>query len=305
MSRREAILQEMGLTPVWILRTRVAGAAADAELDATASAPASATVPAPVPASEPNATVTVAEESGMPDAGRVELAQVADPAVVAESSQSAHMADQPNTATGTVGRAQARIARIANMGWSELDDAVAGCEACGLCEGRTRTVFGVGDRKASWMFIGEGPGRNEDQQGEPFVGKAGQLLDNMLKAIGVARGDRSYIANIVKCRPTGSDGRDRPPTEEEASQCLPYLQRQIALVQPQILIALGKTAAVGLLGVAPDTAVGALRGKPHSYQGVPLVVTYHPAYLLRTPADKRKVWEDLCLARSIQAGHTA
>lgn len=190
---------------------------------------------------------------------------------------------------------------VATMGWMQLKESVAGCVKCGLCKGRTKTVFGVGDEKAKWLFIGEGPGRNEDQTGEPFVGQAGKLLDNMLKAIGVKRGENAYIANIVKCRPTDENGRDRPPSSAEAAACMPYLERQIALIQPTVLVALGKTAAVSLLGLDHETPVSKLRGTVHTYAGLPLVVTYHPAYLLRTMADKRKAWADLCLAMQTYA----
>lgn len=190
---------------------------------------------------------------------------------------------------------------IAEMDWAQLKTSVAGCTKCGLCSSRTRTVFGAGDEKAKWIFIGEGPGRNEDLQGEPFVGPAGKLLDNMLRAIGLGRGDKAYIANIVKCRPVGADGKDRPPTPEEAAACMPYLQRQIALIQPTIIVALGKTAALSLLGLDQNTAVANLRGKVHQYAGLPLVVTYHPAYLLRKLSDKGKTWSDLCLAMNTYA----
>lgn len=187
-------------------------------------------------------------------------------------------------------------AEIAEMDWAQLKTAVAGCVKCGLCKSRTKTVFGTGDEKAKWLFIGEGPGRNEDMQGEPFIGPAGKLLDNMLLAMGLKRGENAYIANIVKCRPIGADGRDRPPTPEEAAACRPYLERQIALIQPAILIALGKTAGLSLVGGEADTPVSQLRSKVHRYNGLPLVVTYHPAYLLRKLADKAKTWDDLCMA---------
>lgn len=190
---------------------------------------------------------------------------------------------------------------VASMDWIQLKESVAACVKCGLCNGRTKTVFGVGDEKAKWLFIGEGPGRNEDQTGEPFVGQAGKLLDNMLRAIGVKRGENAYIANIVKCRPTDESGRDRPPTPQEAAACMPYLERQIALIQPTVLVALGKTAALSLLGLDPDTPVSKLRGTVHSYAGLPLIVTYHPAYLLRNMPDKRKAWADLCLAMTTYA----
>ncbi|MDB5764547.1 MAG: uracil-DNA glycosylase [Herminiimonas sp.] len=190
---------------------------------------------------------------------------------------------------------------IAGMDWVQLKAAVADCVKCGLCKTRTKTVFGTGDEKAKWLFVGEGPGRNEDLQGEPFVGPAGKLLDNMLQAMGLKRGRNANIANIVKCRPIGADGRDRPPTPEEADACMPYLQRQIALIQPGVIVALGKTAALSLLGLDPDTSVGQLRGKVHRHGDLPLVVTYHPAYLLRKPADKAKTWGDLCLAMNTYA----
>jgi DNA polymerase len=190
---------------------------------------------------------------------------------------------------------------IAVMDWAQLQTSVAGCVKCGLCKSRTKTVFGAGDEKAKWLFIGEGPGRNEDLQGEPFVGPAGKLLDNMLRAIGLTRGENAYIANIVKCRPIGDDGKDRPPTPEEAAACMPYLQRQIALIEPAVIVALGKTAALSLLGLEQDTAVAKLRGKVHQYAGLPLVVTYHPAYLLRKLSDKGKTWSDLCLAMNAYA----
>jgi uracil-DNA glycosylase len=191
---------------------------------------------------------------------------------------------------------------VAGMGWAELKESVANCVKCDLCKGRTKTVFGVGDEKAKWLFIGEGPGRTEDQRGEPFVGPAGKLLDNMLLALGLKRDENAYIANIVKCRPTDDSGKDRPPTPQEAAACMPYLQRQIALIQPTVIVALGKTAALSLLALDPETPVSKLRGRVHRYAGRPLVVTYHPAYLLRNMADKKKAWADLCLAMESYAG---
>ena len=190
---------------------------------------------------------------------------------------------------------------VDTMNWDELKAEVANCVKCGLCKKRTNTVFGVGDEKAKWLFIGEGPGRSEDARGEPFVGPAGKLLDNMLAALGLRRGDNAYIANIVKCRPTDPHGKDRPPTPEETASCVPYLLRQIALIQPTVIVALGKTAALSLLGLDASTPVSSLRGKLHRYADLPLIVTYHPAYLLRTPGDKRKTWADLCLAKDTYA----
>jgi DNA polymerase len=193
-------------------------------------------------------------------------------------------------------------AALAAMDWDALEASIRECTHCGLCEGRQHAVPGVGDRAARWLFVGEGPGRNEDLQGEPFVGPAGKLLDNMLRALELARGKDTYIANIVKCRPVGADGRDRPPTPDEVDACMPYLRRQIALIRPQVIIALGKTAAVSLLGLPADTALAGLRGESREFDGIPLVITYHPAYLLRQPADKAKTWRDLCLAKHIIDG---
>ena len=175
--------------------------------------------------------------------------------------------------------------------WEELRLLVSQCRACGLCEKRQQAVFGVGPETAPWLFVGEGPGADEDAQGEPFVGQAGRLLDSMLAAIGCARGTDSYIANVVKCRPPGN----RTPTHEEAGACAPFLDRQIDLLAPKLIVALGKTAATRLLGT--EASLASLRGRVHRYRGIPLVVTYHPAYLLRSLPDKAKAWEDLLLAR--------
>ena len=174
--------------------------------------------------------------------------------------------------------------------WAELKAQVMSCTACGLHEKRNKTVFGVGDEQADWLFVGEGPGADEDAQGEPFVGQAGKLLDNMLAAIHLRRGENVYIANIVKCRPPGN----RNPAPEEAQACSVHLQRQIELIRPKLIVALGKVAAVNLLG--RDASIAALRGEVHEHRGIPLIVTYHPAYLLRTLGDKAKAWQDLCFA---------
>ena len=201
--------------------------------------------------------------------------------------------------------------RIAALDWPELRSAVASCQACQLCEGRTQTVFGVGHVNAHWMVVGEAPGEQEDAQGEPFVGKSGQLLDNMLRALGLSRKgvepsgvelngieakadvDASksvYIANSVKCRPPGN----RNPTADELAKCEPYLMRQVALLQPKIILAMGRFAVQSLLRSAEP--IGKLRGRVHDYCGVPLIVTYHPAYLLRNLEEKARAWDDLCLA---------
>ena len=185
-----------------------------------------------------------------------------------------------------------REARIATLDWSTLEAEVRQCQSCGLCATRSQTVFGVGDRQARWLVVGEAPGADEDRQGEPFVGRAGKLLNPMLQAIGLRR-EQVYIANILKCRPP--DNRD--PAPAEAATCRPFLERQIALLQPRIILAVGRIAAQNLL--ATDTPIGKLRGRIHSFGSarIPLVVTYHPAYLLRSPREKRKAWDDLRLAR--------
>ena len=216
MTRRAALLAEMGIAPIWKLRTK--------------EAPAEA--PAPVPA----------------------------------------------------------------RGWIPLKAAVSGCVKCGLHKTRTQTVFGVGDENADWMLIGEAPGAEEDRLGDPFVGQAGKLLDNMLAAINLSRRKNVYIANVLKCRPPGN----RNPTPEEVAQCSPHLLQQIELIQPKLILAMGRFAAQTLLETG--ASIASLRGRVHRYAGVPLIVTYHPAYLLRTLEDKAKAWEDLLFARKTIAG---
>jgi DNA polymerase len=187
---------------------------------------------------------------------------------------------------------------LATLDWPGLRQAVAGCTACGLCSSRQQTVFGAGHQQAHWMVVGEAPGEQEDLQGEPFVGPSGQLLDRMLAALRLSRGgdpdgppaQRVYIANTLKCRPP----RNRNPSPAELAQCEPFLVRQIELLRPRMILAMGRFAVQALL--RSDEPVGKLRGRVHRYQGVPLVVTYHPAYLLRNLPEKAKAWEDLCLA---------
>jgi uracil-DNA glycosylase family 4 len=188
----------------------------------------------------------------------------------------------------------ALLAREAGLDWSQLRARVAACTRCSLSATRTQTVFGVGNQQAEWLIVGEAPGAEEDRQGEPFVGRAGQLLNSMLRAVGLAR-EQVYIANVLKCRPPGN----RDPSAAEAAECLPYLEQQIALSKPKIMLAVGRIAAQNLLRT--DKTLGSLRQQVHRFGAsqVPLIVTYHPAYLLRTPADKRKSWEDLQFARDV------
>lgn len=232
--RRDEMLKEMGLTPVWRLR----------------------------------------EFAPEPVAAEVDAPQASDSSLAEDD----------------------RRAGIMRMDWSELKASVAACTACPLHAKRNKTVFGVGDENADWLFVGEGPGAEEDAQGEPFVGQAGKLLDNMLAAINLKRGHNAYIANVVKCRPPGN----RNPESAEALACEPYLHRQIELLQPKLIVALGKVAAVNLL--AREASVASMRGKLHQYRGIPLIVTYHPAYLLRTLSDKAKAWADLCYAVETMSG---
>lgn len=270
--RRKRFIQEMGIGPVWMRR----GPAVD-ELSAN----------------RVSADGTSADDHGSRDrdipsesfAASIPATALSDPKVEAQIPHA-------EVALGTAPAAN----DVARMDWAELKQNVAACVKCRLCQTRTKTVFGIGDEKAGWLFVGEGPGRNEDAKGEPFVGPAGKLLDNMLLSLGLRRGENAYIANTVKCRPIGPDGRDRPPALDEAEACRPYLERQIDLIQPKIIVALGKTAAISLLGLDPDTPVTKLRGTVHQYRGLPLIVTYHPAYLLRKLSEKGKAWSDLCLA---------
>ena len=192
------------------------------------------------------------------------------------------------------GAAEACLPVAEGLDWPELRERVAACTRCALAQSRTNTVFGVGNEAADWMIVGEAPGAEEDRQGEPFVGRAGKLLDQMLFAIGESR-QSVFIANILKCRPPNN----RDPKHDEAAACREYLDRQIKLVQPKIILAVGRVAAQNLLG--SDEPVGRMRGRAYDLDGTPLVVTYHPAYLLRSPSQKQKSWSDLCLARKLVA----
>jgi uracil-DNA glycosylase family 4 len=205
--------------------------------------------------------------------------------------------DAPDTtATEAAPAATDRRGDIMRMDWPALKACVADCSQCGLHARRNKTVFGVGDENADWLFVGEGPGADEDAQGEPFVGQAGKLLDAMLAAIQLKRGVNVYIANVVKCRPPGN----RNPEPAEALACEPFLHRQIDLIKPKLIIALGKVAATNLL--AREASVTSLRNRIHQYRGIPLIVTYHPAYLLRSLQEKARAWEDLCFAVDTMQG---
>ena len=259
MDRAEAMLRELNLYPQWTLRASVEEVVA-------------------APLKVANAGASLLAKEVREQASSYE-----------ESSEvSSVQRDEPDLAASAL--------FVPAKTWPELKQQVRACERCELRAGCTQTVFGMGNEQADWLFVGEGPGADEDAQGEPFVGQAGKLLDNMLASIKLTRGKQVYIANIVKCRPP----ENRNPKAEEIAQCLPYLQRQIELIQPKLVVALGKVAANSLLG--HEATLASLRGTLHDYHGTPLVVTYHPAYLLRSPSEKAKAWQDLRFAVDVMNG---
>lgn len=306
MDRREAILRELNLYPQWVRRKQPAPVITEHP------APATAEVAAVVPAAAA-APIPLAPPMARPSVRNVDQG----------SARTKRNDIQPGTSGATP------ASQVDQLNWPELKQQVRDCTACKLRAGCTQTVFGVGDEKADWLFVGEGPGADEDAQGEPFVGQAGKLLDNMLMAIKLKRSKNVYIANIVKCRPPDN----RTPAADEIAQCLPYLHRQIELIQPKVIVALGKIASNALLG--KDATLASLRGRLHDYRvattgsdemiqegessrlssiphqttsshrvrtTIPLIVTYHPAYLLRSPTEKAKAWQDLLLAVQVRHG---
>jgi DNA polymerase len=267
--RTKGILREMGLAPLWRLRG-VEEIEVDAPVVELAEPPAVSVVIAPLP-------VVAIPTPARPVEARAALREALAPlAPVLEAAA-------PRREIST---------DMANLGWDELEERIRACDACGLCKRRKQAVPGVGDRQADWLFVGEGPGAEEDERGEPFVGQAGRLLDNMLGTIDLKRGEDVYIANAVKCRPPNN----RTPEAAELAACFPYLSRQIELIKPRLIVALGRPAAQALLN--QEIKIGAVRGKLFSHASIPVVVTYHPAYLLRNMVDKAKAWEDLCFARN-------
>jgi uracil-DNA glycosylase len=197
------------------------------------------------------------------------------------------------TPSSFVTKIEDRKFQILHSDWAQLKEKVVGCTSCSLSQNRVKAVFGIGDKNADWLFVGDEPSVEENIQGKPFIGPSGELLDNMLEAVSLKRDNNIYIANIVKCRPPSNRNLDH----SEALQCEPFLIRQIELIRPKLIIALGEIAAQNLLGT--NSTIDSLRGRLHEYSGIPLIVTYHPAYLLRIQSDKEKVWEDLCFARNI------
>jgi DNA polymerase len=283
--RRRRAWAALGIGPAWRLRDPAARATgdpavppADDEVVRSADDDATGTAPRPAHGAAPrtdDATRSTGTAAALADPGTV----TPDPVALARSPA-------PPSERDPV---------VARLAWPELAEAVAGCMACGLCRTRRNTVFGVGPRPARWMLVGEAPGEQEDERGEPFVGPAGRLLDQMLASIGVDRPAEAFIANVLKCRPPGN----RNPQAEEVARCEPYLLRQVELLRPTLIVALGRFAAQSLLRT--DASIASLRGRVHRLRAgtleVPLVVTYHPAYLLRTLPDKSKSWADLRLAR--------
>ncbi|MDP5239552.1 uracil-DNA glycosylase [Uliginosibacterium sp. 31-16] len=259
------ILAEMGITPAWRLR--------DAARVETSS---------PEPAPEVLATVEATPAISLTRAGD-EISVIVEPASLLPAEPLLEPASAMPAAQAPSG--------VACMDWPALSEAVSACRACTLCERRKQAVLGVGDVQADWLFVGEGPGADEDERGEPFVGQAGKLLDAMLAAIQLKRGENVYIANAVKCRPPGN----RTPEANEIEACRPFLERQIALIRPKLIVALGRPAAQTLIG--GEVKIGAARGRLFSYLDVPVIVSYHPAYLLRNLEDKARAWEDLCFAQ--------
>ncbi|MFP3801731.1 uracil-DNA glycosylase family protein [Paraburkholderia sp. SIMBA_027] len=317
MALDEYALEELGLAPRWV-RKGAAAAVGSVAVEAVsvgtavashvtevapsveavvarASAPSQAEAPTPArtPQREPGAASPPAESrrAAPSEAKRAQPDADEPPPFTEDDFAWFDSVAEPVLPQDIDAPARAPRDDIATLDWDALAERVKSCERCRLCEKRTNTVFGVGDREADWMLIGEAPGENEDRQGEPFVGQAGKLLDNMLHALTLARGENVYIANVIKCRPPGN----RNPEPDEVARCEPYLQRQVALVKPKIIVALGRFAAQSLLKT--DGSIASLRGRVHEYEGVPVIVTYHPAYLLRSLHDKSKAWADLCLAR--------
>ncbi|HEX5355638.1 MAG TPA: uracil-DNA glycosylase [Aquabacterium sp.] len=288
---QRAMLREMGIPPFWPEEA--------APADEAAQTPAPMPAKAEAPAQGPFVQAGAAVSAQLPSAGATGAASSAPPA---SSATSARPATPRSPAAPTAKPVDVplgpRPVGVETMDWPALREAVASCQACSLCQSRTQPVFGVGHEQAQWMIVGEAPGEQEDKQGEPFVGRAGQLLDRMLAALALTRSEADatqqvFIANVLKCRPPAN----RNPQPQEVAQCEPFLTRQIELVKPKVILAMGRFAVQSLL--KSSEPIGKLRGKVHEVAGVPVIVTYHPAYLLRSPADKALAWDDLCLAREV------
>lgn len=283
-ARRERFLRAMGIAPLWRLRSVSDG---------------------PEEESAASSSETVASEqvsATEPEKGQVPENAIGEARIAAARPPDVARATAPAPTEPAAGRAKrsfpepgfTQVGPLDGLDWEELEAAISSCRACRLCESRRRAVPGTGDRKARLMFVGEGPGAEEDRRGLPFVGAAGELLDAMLAAIGKDRKHDVYIANTVKCRPP----LNRTPQDDEIAACAAYLERQIELVEPDLIVALGRPAAQRLLG--EPVRINSARGKTWAYgESTPVIVTYHPAYLLRNPQDKAKAWSDLCLIRQV------
>lgn len=303
----EQMLVEMGISPIWVLRESPEAPAMTEEVPpaivAAPQAPARELQPPPPPsrmtspAAQPEPTVAPPAPAPARNNAPVAYAEVVPetpwPAVDDHDLPPLDAYDLPPDDDDGRLPVFPEYSPLASLDWPGLTKAVAECRACELCKQRKQAVLGVGDQNPEWLFIGEGPGAEEDVQGEPFVGQAGKLLDNMLAAIDIARGKRVYIANAVKCRPPGN----RTPEAAEMAACRPYLARQIELLKPKIIVLLGKAAVHSILH--EDKSLASLRGRRFEYAGIPVVVTYHPAYLLRNLPEKAKAWEDLLFARRL------
>ena len=290
---REARLKELELLPVW--RRRDVTLAAAPVVQPMVEVPVAevqeiATPSAVLLEREPPSAVAITEASASEPMPVDIPLEAYDHAMPVEDAE--FIPDVPAKPDMEAPLGESRRGAIMQMDWEALRECVANCQSCSLAQTRTQTVFGVGDPDADWLLVGEAPGAEEDRRGEPFVGQAGKLLDNMLSAIRLKRGEKVYIANVLKCRPP----ENRDPHGEEVVKCDPFLKRQVELIQPKLIVAMGRFAAQSILNT--DASIGALRGKLHDYHGVPVIVTYHPAYLLRNLPDKAKAWEDLCFARA-------
>ncbi len=272
--RRAAILREIGLTPIWRLRSQRLAPDAGEGVGEQVVLPAAA-IEAAAPAMPERRP---AAPTAMPVQRRPRLAS---------ETQAASVERRSETAAGTP------VSVDGQLGWSELEARIRACTACALHQRRKQAVPGIGDLHPKWLMVGEGPGAEEDRRGEPFVGPAGQLLDAMLAAVGLSRSNGAFIANSVKCRPPGN----RTPEAAEIATCFPYLKQQVRLLSPRLIVALGRPAAQSLLD--REVRIADARGRTFEFDGIPVVVTYHPAYLLRNPQDKAKAWEDLCRARAL------
>jgi DNA polymerase len=268
MDRRALVMEELGLAPFWVRRELL-----DKETQAESQA------------RHTENRAPAAQTTGSPRTHALNQ-------VIRAAQKPIPTGEKRETAAPPAPQNDERALAISQMSWDELQEAVRNCTACELCQSRTQTVFGVGNPKAPLVVVGEAPGAEEDRQGEPFVGPAGKLLDNMLAAIGEKRGERVFIANVLKCRPPGN----RNPQAQEVEKCAPFLHRQLELIAPRVLYTAGRFAIQTILET--DAPVGTLRGRVHSYRNTPTVVSYHPAYLLRNLPDKAKAWRDLILLRA-------